>query len=92
MDCMQPTSLLCPWNFLEGKNTRVGCRFLLQGLFLTQGFKSTTSASPDLAGRFFTTEPPEKPIHVIDKGLIKKEFIQMKKTKNSTIQNLENKG
>ena len=28
--------LLCPWNF-PGKNTRVGCHFLLQGIFLTQG-------------------------------------------------------
>ena len=27
---------LCPWNF-PGKNTSVGCHFLLQGLFLTQG-------------------------------------------------------
>ena len=33
---LQPTRLLCPWNFL-GKNTKVGCHFLLQGLFLTQG-------------------------------------------------------
>ena len=27
---------LCPWEF-PGKNTGVGCHFLLQGLFLTQG-------------------------------------------------------
>ena len=27
---------LCPWKF-PGKNTGVGCRFLLQGIFLTQG-------------------------------------------------------
>ena len=27
--------LLCPWNF-PGKNTRMGCHFLLQGIFLTQ--------------------------------------------------------
>ena len=27
---------LCPWNSL-GKNTRVACHFLLQGIFLTQG-------------------------------------------------------
>ena len=25
--------LLCPWNF-PGNNTRVGCHFLLQGIFL----------------------------------------------------------
>ena len=33
---LQPTILLYPWNF-PGKNTRVGCLFLLQGIFLTQG-------------------------------------------------------
>ena len=27
---LQPTMLLCPWNF-PGKNTEVGCHFLLQG-------------------------------------------------------------
>ena len=31
----RPTRLLCPWDFL-GKNTRVGCHFLLQGIFPTQ--------------------------------------------------------
>ena len=33
---LQPSRLLCPWNF-PGKNTRVGCHFLLQGIFPTQG-------------------------------------------------------
>ena len=32
----KPTMLLCPWDF-PGKNTGVGCHFLLQGVFLTQG-------------------------------------------------------
>ena len=27
-----PTKFLCPWNF-PGKNTGVGCHFLLQGIF-----------------------------------------------------------
>ena len=31
-----PARLLCLWNF-PGKNTEVGCHFLLQGIFLTQG-------------------------------------------------------
>ena len=30
------TRLLCPWDF-PGKNTEVGCHFLLQGIFLLQG-------------------------------------------------------
>ena len=31
-----PARLFCPWNF-SGENTRGGCHFLLQGIFLTQG-------------------------------------------------------
>ena len=31
-----PARLLCPWDF-PGKNTGVGCYFLLQGIFLTRG-------------------------------------------------------
>ena len=42
MDCSLPGSS-CPWNF-PGKNTGVGCHFLLQGIFLTQG------SSPHLLG------------------------------------------
>ena len=34
--CSLPTRLLYPWNF-PGKSTGVGCHFLLQGLFSTQG-------------------------------------------------------
>ena len=33
---LQPIRLLCPWDF-PGKNTGMGCHFLLQGIFLTQG-------------------------------------------------------
>jgi len=33
---LQPVRLLCPWDS-PGKNTAVGCRALLQGIFLTQG-------------------------------------------------------
>ena len=38
LDC-SPPSLLCPWDF-PGKNTGVGCHFLLKGIFLTQGLNS----------------------------------------------------
>ena len=34
VDCSSP--VFCPWNF-SGKNTGVGCHFILQGIFLTQG-------------------------------------------------------
>ena len=33
---LYPARLLCPWNF-SGKNTGVGCHFLLQGIFPTWG-------------------------------------------------------
>ena len=33
---LQPTRLFCPWDF-PGKSTGVGCHFLLQGIFSTQG-------------------------------------------------------
>ena len=36
---LSPTRILCPWDF-PGKNTGVGCRFLLQRSFLTQGLNS----------------------------------------------------
>ena len=36
---LQPSRLLSPWNF-PGKDTGVGCHFLLQGIFLTQGLSS----------------------------------------------------
>ena len=55
MDCLLPTGLLHPWDF-PGKNTGVGCSFLLQRIFPTQGLNS-----PALAGGFFTAEPLEKP-------------------------------
>jgi len=42
-----------------GKKTRVGCCFLLQSIFLTQGLNLGLLFNP--AGRFFTNEPSEKP-------------------------------
>ena len=40
----------------------MGCHFLLQGIFLTQG---SNLPSPTMAGGFFTTELPEKPLRQI---------------------------
>ena len=47
----QPARLLCPWDS-PGKNTGIGCHFLLQGIFPTQGLMSLMS--PALAGGFST--------------------------------------
>ena len=57
LDCLwpcgvQPTSLLCPWDF-PGKNTGVGS--ISSSLDLPDS--GTEPASPEFAGRFFTTEP-----------------------------------
>ena len=57
---LQPARLLCPWDF-PCKNTRVGCHFLVQGIFLTQRSKLVSLESPALAGRYFSTAPPEMP-------------------------------
>ena len=56
---LKPGRLLCPWDS-PGKNTGVGCHFLFQGIFLTQG----SNLSPALAGGLFTTNPPRKPISI----------------------------
>ena len=50
---LQPTRLLYPWDF-PGKNTGMGCHFLLQGVFLTQE-SAKSPVSPALAGGFFNT-------------------------------------
>ena len=49
---LQATRLLCPWDF-PGKSTGVGCHFLLQGVFPTQGLD--LRMTPALADGFFTT-------------------------------------
>ena len=60
---LQPARLLCLWDS-PGKNTGVGCHFLLQGIFPTQG--SNLNQSLALAGRFFPTAPPGKPqLHLL---------------------------
>ena len=46
---LQPTRLLCPWDFL-GMSTGVGCHFLLQGIFPAQGSNQVSR----IVGRRFT--------------------------------------
>ena len=58
---LQPARLLCPWDF-PGKNIGVGCHFLYQGIFSTQG------SNPSLLhwqANSLTTEPPGKTLLVI---------------------------
>ena len=49
---LQPTSLLCPWDF-PGKITGMGCHFLLWGF-------SWPRDQVCIVGEFFTNEPPGK--------------------------------
>ena len=58
LDSHGPTRLFCPWDF-PGKNTKIGCHFLLHGMDLPDPGMEPTS--PALAGRFFTAELAEKP-------------------------------
>ena len=44
---LKPSRLLCPWDF-PGKNAGVGCHFLLQGIFPTQGLNQHLPVSPAL--------------------------------------------
>ena len=57
------TKLFCPWNY-PGKNTGVGCHFLLQGIFLTQGSNPCLLGFLHWQADSFRTESPGKPIHL----------------------------
>ena len=54
---MQATRLLCPWES-PGKDTGVGCHFLLQGIFPGPGVEPRPLT---LQADSLLTEPPEKP-------------------------------
>ena len=54
---LQPTRLLCPWDF-PGKNTGVGCHALFHGIFLAQGSNPCLLYLPALSGKFCTTSTP----------------------------------
>ena len=61
MDSSPPVS--CVHGDSTGKNTRVGCHTLLQGIFPTQGIEPTSLMSPALAGVFLIVNKllPGKP-------------------------------
>ena len=56
---LQPTSVLCLWNF-PGKSTGVGCHFLLQEIFSTQGLNLCLLRLLHCR-QILTTAPPGKP-------------------------------
>ena len=57
---LHPTRLLCPWDF-PGKDTGVGCHFLLQGNFQTQGSSLRLLSLLHWQAGSLPLEPPGKP-------------------------------
>ena len=53
-------NLLCPWDS-PGKNTRVGCHFLLQKIFPTQGLNPHLFCLLHWQGGSLPLAPPAKP-------------------------------
>ena len=53
---------LCPWNF-PGKNTGVGCRFLLQGIFPTQRWNLCLLCLLHWQADSLPLTPPGKPMY-----------------------------
>ena len=74
------TRLLCPLSF-PGKNTGVGCRFLLQGIFLTQRLNSPLLRQADSLPQSHLGIPTY--ILLVAKGRGKKEAIHKPKKKSA---------
>ena len=72
MDCTQAP---CLWYF-PGKNTGVGCHFLLQGFFLTWGLNLHLLCLLHWQADSFTTNPPGNP---------RKTLFVLKKSLNTSI-------
>ena len=60
---LYPTRLLCPWDF-PGKHTGVGCHFLLQRIFLTQGSNPGFPHCRQMLYRLSHREAPKHKISV----------------------------
>ena len=56
----------CPWNF-PGKNTGVGCHFILQGIFLIQGSNPRLLCLLPWQANSLLLVPPQRPTLLINK-------------------------
>ena len=75
--CSPPGSLPSPWDF-PGKNTGAGCHFLLQGIFLTQGWNPclpTHLHCKRILYHWASREAPLLALIAIDMWTFKKTFI-----------------
>ena len=61
---LQATGLLYPWDF-PGMNSGLGYHFLLQGIFPTHLLNPSLLYLLQLAGRFFSIEPPGRPLWIL---------------------------
>ena len=61
---LQSTRILCPWDF-PGKNTGVGCHFLLQEIFLTQGLNTWGSCIVGATREPLVEEAVFSPLYVL---------------------------
>ena len=78
---LHPARLLWPWDF-PGKKTGLRCHFLLQGIFLTQRW-NLRLLHWQADCRFFTTEPPGKPLSMIGISCCFFSHLQFLKGENS---------
>ena len=77
-----PTRLLYPWDS-PGKNTRVGCHALLQGIFLTQGSNAGLLHCRHIIYRWATKEAHNTSYHVLNNKYTEGEyynFFQLRRT------------
>ena len=63
-DFLRSVRLLCPWDS-PGKNTGVGCHALSSRGSSRPGDWTLVSCGSCIAGGFFTTEPPGKPLYCV---------------------------
>ena len=77
----------CPWNF-PGKNNGVGCHFLLQGIFLTQGSNPHLLCLLRWQVDYLLLKPPGKPINHIISSQLLKNFV--KRNQGNKVGNLDN--
>ena len=69
--CGVPTRLLCPWDYPRQEYWS-GLPFPSIGELPKPGIESLSPVSPAMAGRFFTTSPPGKPMSIISQFIKKK--------------------
>ena len=77
----------CPWNF-PGKNTGVGCHFLLQGIFLTQGSNPHLLCLLHWQVDSLLLMPAGKPINHIIPSQLLKNFVKC--NQENKVDNLDN--